>query len=655
MATIVNAPGSSPIITSGLPVKKYNPFPNRFGADAFQASPAILVNDPRQLNQIAQAQLVFLAASQYQPTYKWLGGNFIPVHNRAIAEKLQNQYTASSFQELFRFCQQKGVFNVTIIPSNGLVKTAGTSPAEDSSMGHAHWVSDTLYVKDLVKDMNPALWVKSLQALATYYGNERNAFEKIIQNPMLYHHGESTQGVAHIFEPDTLTRFQDWQINYRLESHGLALKAFCDDLWERCIQNPGRQNPFQQLGTTAIDQPMLEAVCYLAHYFQAINYPHMRSCGPWEEMASPNGMTSDIEAVRSGYASLQNLLFNPTDQVNPVVQQIRAYLQQREICLNQKFGVNYPLLFQQPAALSKLIHSGEQVVQQRLMGDSISGFFPKEAPGGDEKDSALVLAASSDLCLGNTVEDDVRNHMNVFDTLAQSLVRDNGMVRYLPYTKVVKNQPIPIFDSYLGPNANLAAWPDGRLVNNKYEEARSFVLHNMPVGIQSNNPADDDPIGFLERGLLATPGKEAEWFLVSELSLGYGRQLDKLLTLLQQQHRFPSVTETTLIQCSLQAETHYLNRAYARVTGEGQNGQPLVKANGEPCPSYKVPEAYQYVSTRQFGPLVAMPGLNTPLALRYAHNFCELPTTKKRVEFLEPVAYGNWSWWPFRLVSFPAT
>jgi hypothetical protein len=597
-----------PVLNSAASNNYYKPqAPSKPAPDIFQANTSPTLIDPTHQADILKTQKAFSAARNYHPIYKWLDGNLVPVHNPIIAEKLQDQYTASSFQTLFDFCKQKGVFNLTIVPSNGLVKTAGTTAAEDSSMGHAHWVSDTLYVKELVKDIDPALWKKSLAVLAKYYGSEQASFEKIIQEPSLYGKGDGSQGVAHIFDPNTLTRFTDWQVNYRLESHGLALKAFCDDLQE---------NINQTTTITPVDKAKLNAICYLAHYFQALDYPHIKSCGPWEESPDPNGMTTDIEAVRSGYDSLRTLLFDTRQQSNPKAQQIRSYLQLKELNLNQKLKVNRPLLFQDPAPLNQLIQNGENIVRQRLAGDDSSGFLPIEGPSGQKVDSASLLAINSNLKLGSTLQDDVEKHLNRLEAMAHSsLLRDNGMPRYLPYQRSVKEQPIQIFDSYLGVNSNLSAWPSGKLSLDKDAEAKALLLRRYPdAASKMNTPAEDDTYQFYERGQLATQGKEAEWFLVSELSLGYGKQLNKLLKELEKKQQPPSPREKELIDRCLKAETQYLNRAYARITGNQETLNLSLKANGEYCPPYKVPEAYQYVSTRESGPVVAMPGINTPLA-----------------------------------------
>jgi len=613
---------------TGLNHQTSRPAGDTFQSSA-QSSATVSATDSKKLSDFARTQKTFQAASNYQPTYKWLGQGVIPVHNPTIAEKLQSQYTPETFRQLFDFCKQQGVFKLDFVPGHDLVKTAGTTAAEDSSMGRAHWVSDTLYVRDLVRDTNPLLWTKSLRSLAQYYDSEQPAFERIIRQPKLYHEGDNTQGLAHIFEPDTLTRYKEWQVNYRLESHGRALKAFCEQLQEDVARNP-----FQVSQSLETNQPMMKAVCNLAHYFQAINYPTARSCGPWEDMASPGGTTSDIDAVRSGYQSLHQLLFNPNTASSPAIQQIRQQLQHHENQLNQKLGGTLNPLFQSPEPLNRLIQSGEQEVRQRLL----SGPCPKESPGSREMDSALTLVANSDLRLGNTVESDVQNHLHVLDSLSNHLVRNNGMIRYLPYTIPAHGQRIFIFDSYLGPNSNLAADPDGKLSANKTLAAWNTLKKSFPT-LDAAKIQDDDPVGYMLRGLLAKPDKEAEWFLNSELSLGYGQQLAKVLAPIQQQKRLPSPNERQLIQHCLHSETESLNRSYARVTGAGQNGQPLLKANGENCPSYKVPEAYQYVSAGQQGPLVAMPGVNTPLSWATASLYAASKQYEKNLSQLNSLGF----------------
>ena len=45
-----------------------------------------------------------------------------------------------------------------------------------------------------------------------------------------------------------------------------------------------------------------------------------------------------------------------------------------------------------------------------------------------------------------------------------------------------------------------------------------------------------------------------------------------------------------LLETALAKQTEYINRSYARITPKG-----MTKANGYPCPPFKVPEAYEAV------------------------------------------------------------
>ena len=77
----------------------------------------------------------------------------------------------------------------------------------------------------------------------------------------------------------------------------------------------------------------------------------------------------------------------------------------------------------------------------------------------------------------------------------------------------------------------------------------------------------------------------------SEISKGYGavvRQLGKYL----KEHPEDEERATALLNKALALETEYINRSYARITPEG-----MTKANGYPCPGFKVPEAYEAVTT----------------------------------------------------------
>ena len=61
-----------------------------------------------------------------------------------------------------------------------------------------------------------------------------------------------------------------------------------------------------------------------------------------------------------------------------------------------------------------------------------------------------------------------------------------------------------------------------------------------------------------------------------------------------------------ILEFALAKQTEYINRSYARITPKG-----MTKSNGYSCPAYKLPEAYEAVTTKKGVKYV--PGAHTPL------------------------------------------
>lgn len=183
----------------------------------------------------------------------------------------------------------------------------------------------------------------------------------------------------------------------------------------------------------------------------------------------------------------------------------------------------------------------------------------EEAPGQRKLDAAMSFVShyeGSRLTGSSNVAKDVREHIKLLESLegdvnSRGLVGENGVARYLG-------------DEYKNLN---------------YDR----------VGRRDEN-------------------REAQWFMVSDISKGYGVQLKRLIKSIAREDRKPTDEEMELIKKTLNKETEYINRSYARDTGKG-----LIKANDKPCPEYKTPEAYQAVTNEQ-NQVEYRPGSNTPLA-----------------------------------------
>lgn len=85
---------------------------------------------------------------------------------------------------------------------------------------------------------------------------------------------------------------------------------------------------------------------------------------------------------------------------------------------------------------------------------------------------------------------------------------------------------------------------------------------------------------------------EAEWFLVSEISSAYGAIVRDIADYIENGKTTPRLQK--LLEMALKGETEYINRSYARITPQG-----MTKSNGYSCPEYKVPEAYEAVTTKK--------------------------------------------------------
>lgn len=131
-----------------------------------------------------------------------------------------------------------------------------------------------------------------------------------------------------------------------------------------------------------------------------------------------------------------------------------------------------------------------------------------------------------------------------------------------------------------------------RYVNDKY----LYLNSDITGGKSEYNPQRKFP-----------PKTEAQWFMTNNIAIGYGVVAKDLLEKINKDNK---VSEETLrlLDYALTKETEFINRAYARLTGENS-----YKANGKISPSFQVPEAYQAVNDSK-GNIKFVPGTHTPLA-----------------------------------------
>ncbi len=223
--------------------------------------------------------------------------------------------------------------------------------------------------------------------------------------------------------------------------------------------------------------------------------------------------------------------------------------------------------------------------------------FLAESPGHREMDSSLVFLASSSGTLADDPLLDVALNLELLDTLERALVREEGMIRYAPFTLTLKEgTEVRSPDSYLTMNYHIAADRDGRL-----------NLEWKRVLDEFGSKDASDPQVFAARASLSTPDREAEWFMVSDLARGYVRQAMKVLDAAPDGQL--TADQRALLERAWAGATRNINRSYARVTGNPGG----IKSNGAQAPPCAVPEAWQHVTCIPEG-VATVPGANTPLA-----------------------------------------
>lgn len=516
------------------------------------------LNQPGQLSSLVQALQVLLTASQPQITHLQLDGP-VAVHNPQVALWLRPSYTAAQFAKLWHNCQKHGVFQVRVHPQTGLIATSGGE--ENPDMAARQWVTDSIRCGELERPQAPQGWRQALQTLAGFYTGpqEKAAFLKAIQDPQSYRQGGPEEGVAHIFFPSTLQRDPAWFNNKRLESHGLALQAFCQSILAR-TEPWGLKDP---------PPAVLESIVLLANYFLALDYPTAPSAGNWEETPFDGGLTWDTQAIRGGLEALLQLLSSKHPELAPI-----------QARLLQLPGAERLT----PTALRQAIAAGQ---------DRLRRTYLAESPGHREMDSSLVFLSQTDLQLDDDPLESARRHLQLLSQVERALVREHGMLRYAPFQLQLRDGKVVLSpDSYLTLNYNVALDREGRL-NLEWKR----ILEEF------GSKDASDPQVFAARAGLSTPDCEAEWFMVSDLAHGYAHQAENLLNI-------PGPEARQMEQKAFQAATRNLNRAYARITSP----QGSRKANGEMAPGWAVPEAYQQVSSLLDHPRhQALAGVNTPL------------------------------------------
>ncbi len=540
------------------------------------------INKDNNMEALKNALRVMIAATEYKPNKLKLGNVVYNVHNKKIAGLMKEEYNTDSLTKLQKYLESKRIFDmsddnnfgIVLDKNRGIPKTCGAN--ENWDMSARSWITDIMRIGDIQKKRRPETWTKALNTIGEYYGYQKDNFAKLIAAPENYRDGNALQGIPHIFLPKTLEPDLNWFNNKRLESHGLALKEFCNGI----IDGLGKGKKYGYQSADSIPKNVLEAIDNLSKYFKAIDYPTAPSSGNWEEIPLKGGLTSDTEAIRSALAAYKKMLYSPKYSNNVEIQKVRARLSE----LN-------PL---KEDEINKLIEAGTQRVRKSYL---------EEAPGIRPHDSSLIFITTSDIKLADNVIDDVKKHMEILQSVEDNLVRENGVIRYAPFKFELQNGEYGSSpDSYLNLNYFNAIDNNGKL--------------NLDwKGILDNFASKDcsDPDMFFARAKLSTPNKEAQWFMVSDMSVGYGKQIEKLIKLAKKEKRDFTSEERQLIKTLKSKQTEYLNRALSRISDENPKEINQIKANGLDMPGVTVSEALQYV-TDVNGKTKMIQGTNAPLA-----------------------------------------
>jgi len=529
---------------------------------------------------LADALRVMIAATNYKPEKVEIGGVYFTVHNQKIAALIKPRYTEKSLRDLTSYLDGQQVFDMSadstrgfiIDEKSGLAQTCGAS--ENWEMSERHWITDIMRVGDVQKIKRPETWSKALNTIGDYYNGQDAKFRDLIAYPGRYRNGGLMEGIPHIFLSGSLKPDLNWFNNKRLESHGLALKEFSQSM----IDGMTKDAPYGYKSADDIPDNVIKAMNNLSKYFTAIDYSTAPSAGNWEEVPISGGLTHDSETIRSGLSAFRDLLYNPEYGNNAEIQKARKRIQE-----------NNPL---DNKTLEEAIKKGEERVRKTYLA---------EAPGVRPYDASLAFITTSDIRLDDDPVKDVEKNVAILELLEKHLVRENGIIRYAPFNFRLKDgatQQSP--DSYLTYNFFNAINKDGKLDLEWQKKLAEFGSKDT-----------SDPEVFAARAKLATENTEAQWFMVSEMSTGYGLQIEKILK--NAEDRELTEEESGLIEKCKSKQTEFLNRALARLSDEDPDNVSQIKANGMKMPAVTLTEAYQYVSDLD-GRKVMIPGTNAPLA-----------------------------------------
>ena len=475
----------------------------------------------------------------YNPRMKAFETYTIPIHNNAFTERLQEKYSAKKFEELFNFAKAKGVFDYVYDEKTGFVKTSFINTKENPLMSDLIWITDTCNNMELVKAQNPKDCTTVFNKLTDFYEGQKIAFDKIIENPSLYKNsGFWPQETNGIGHCfEHYGNPHKWFAKTRLESIGNYLRVFSD----LTLTGFGG-GTYGYKSSADIPDKVIDAVSNCVKYLHAIHYPTARSCGAWEEQTFVNSLTSDTAIINNGLRQILKIVYSNTDDKNLL--DLRKRLK----------AAKYGNIFDNPNILLSLLKDGKMRIKAQPFEETKKGSFNKKVKFCEEKcleridDAALSFVPQTEKIDEENIYMDSLIKLIGLKNLAKQIVRPNGAIRY-------KN------DEYL-----------------------NLDYHTLKNTFTANKKKN-----------------EAQWFLVSEISDGYGAIVGQLLDNIEHKG---SITDKDikLIKAALRGQTEFINRSYARITPKR-----MTKSNMYSCPAYKVPEAYEAVTCKN-GKIKYVPG-----------------------------------------------
>lgn len=350
----------------------------------------------------------------YNPQIKDFGTYQIPVHNDQIANKLKQTYTSNDFAELFNLADKNGTFDFNVNEKTGYVQTSLINPKENPLMSKLVWVTDSCNLLPLLKDKYPNICVPLMENMSKYYAGQQKAFDRIINNPLLFELNRdwantAKNGVGHVFNPESGISHK-WFTRTRLDSMGLYLNAMCD-----LIQDGLNGAPYGYKSAKELSKNTIESMANATKYLQKIIYPYAKDCGAWEEKTFNATTSSDVAIINEGFRKILKLMYSPTDKSELI--KIRKKL------LNAKHGN----VFKNEESLKNLLKIGEY----RIKTNSLY-----EVPNERELDGAMTFIFKTE----KFDENINKNAIEVFKRLkmlekgtktSAEIVRDNGVLRYI--------------------------------------------------------------------------------------------------------------------------------------------------------------------------------------------------------------------------------